>query len=97
MEPMVLGILTRRAGSVFVGGAPGRELLHARGRIDRMVLPVPVAADENQVALGFVVRLDPAAERIPLVGVGGVGMVVHLLLAIGADRWRRAGRCVFGK
>ena len=47
--------------------------MHTCGGIDRVVLPVPVTANENQVAVGLVVLLHPAAK---LVSSGLAGLMV---------------------
>src|SRR5829696_8302422 len=82
VEPVVLGGVPGAAAGVLVARRAAAELVQAGLGVDRVVLPVPVAADDEQVVELPVA--DPAADLPPLMGEGVVGVVVVLVGPVGA-------------
>ena len=71
---------------MHIGGGATAELTGAADRIDRGILPVPVACDDNHPGLGS----DEASELIPFGAKGLVREVVFLCTPIGSDDRRRS-------
>ena len=89
MEEVVGRVKARRAAGVDVRGGPAGELVHREARVLGVVLPVPVAAADEDVVVG-VVRVYPAADLVSLGLEGGVRVVVALRGAVGPDDGRGA-------
>src|SRR4051794_13466189 len=83
VEPVDCPVLAGRPAGVLVAGGADGELVQPRPGVDRVVLPVPVAAHHEEVARGVV--LEPAADLVALVPEALVGVVVPIVLAVGAD------------
>ena len=97
-----LGVAGRPAEArVGVDEGAGRELLEPP-RVDRVVLPVPVAADDVEVVVEEAVLLEPVEEPVALVlephrvrlvvaleGVVPQGLAPGLVGVVGADHRRR--------
>src|SRR3954466_8834992 len=74
VEPVYRLVLARRPAGVLVAGGADGELVQPRPGMDRVILPVAVAAHHEEVA-GHVV-LEPAADLVALVAEALVGVVV---------------------
>ena len=87
MEAMVYVALARRAAGVLIARGAAGVLVHAAGRMHRVILPVPISAGDDEV-VGDVL-LHPGAKLIALVLKGLVGVIVGLVGAVGTDdgRW----------
>src|SRR5690606_3485821 len=87
VKTMNVLVLAGRAAGMLVARRSGRELVQARLGMDRMVLPVPIAAHYEE-AFGHVSG-QPSAQLVPFVLKTVIGMIVVLLGAIGTDQRRR--------
>src|SRR5262245_9321859 len=86
MKPVINRIEARAAGSMGVRGGAATEFLYFSGGIDGMVLPVPVAVEEERVMLR--VLSHPFANLDPFLCKGIVGVIVMLVAAIGSNNRR---------
>ena len=66
-----------------VAGRPDAELAHAADGVDGVVLPMAIAAHDEEIVRD--VGLHPTAKLVAFVGEVFVGMVVALIGAIGAN------------
>ena len=88
MEAMVIVVVSRRASCVLVRGWPARKLVNARARMHRVVLPMPVAASDEEIVRQ--VFGEPCAHFVALVLERTVGVIVLFVRPVGADDGRRA-------
>jgi hypothetical protein len=83
MEAMVGGVEAGCAAGVGIGGGAAAEFMETGIGVDGVVLPVAVATDGDEV-MGEIVT-EETADRGAFGGKGGIGVVVFLRFAIGAD------------
>src|SRR3569833_3164789 len=88
VKAVPLFVLAGSAAGVLVAPRSAGELVQAGVGMLRVVLPVPIAADDEEI-VGHVL-LHPRAELISFVLETFIGEVVVLVLAVGSDDRRRA-------
>ena len=83
VEAVVLRVLARCAAGVGIAGRADGELVEPGLGVNRVVLPVAVADDDQEAVVQ--VRAEPLADRVAFVAEGRVGVIVGLVAAVRTD------------